>query len=145
MPTEVQNGRATLYGIRSNGTAITIEGYASFLIDSSKIGHKFKVQETEDELGFDASLAASNAHFEHDVTIIPTGADRDAAEEGAVFLAPLAKVTLANFALDFLNDDWIYIEGGSIDLSHSTGKLQIKLRKYADEDQNASLTQTITV
>ena len=145
MPTEVQTGTAVVFGIRNNGTAITIEGYASTLIDSVKLGHKFKVQETEDELGFDASLVATNAHTEIDITFVPSGASRDAAEAVAAFIQPLANVTLANFAIDALNGDWVYIEGGSIDLSHSIGKMQLKLRQYADSTQNDSLTTTVTV
>src|SRR5688572_15678737 len=116
MALEVQNGLAQIHGIRNNGSAITIEGYASFLLDTAKATHKFKVTEGEDETGFDANLTATNAHVEIDLVFRPAGATRDAAEDVAVFLDPLRSVTLANFKVDEFNGDWIYIEGGSIDL-----------------------------
>jgi hypothetical protein len=144
MALEVQNGLAQIHGIRNNGSAITIEGYASFLLDTAKATHKFKVTEGEDENGFDANLTATNAHVEIDLTFRPAGATRDAAEDVAVFLEPLSSVTLANFKIEEFNGVWIYIEGGSIDLSHATGTMNLKLRKYKDGDQNTSLSATIT-
>ncbi len=145
MPTETQNGTAVLFGIRNNGTAISIEGYATTLIDSAKIGHKFKLSEVQDENDFDASLQATNAHFEVDITFVPSGASRGDAEAVAAFVEPLAKVTLGNFAVEILNGDFLYVGDGSIDLSHGVGKMSLKLRKYADEDQNTSLTTTVEV
>lgn len=144
MPLEVQNGLALVHGIRNDGTAITIEGFASFLIDSAKVQHKFKVTEGEDETGFDANLTATNAHVELDITFKPAGSTRTVAEGVAAFIEPLAKVTTAHFAIAELNRDWIYIEGGSIDLSHAHGTMTLKLRSYKDDDQNESLTTTIS-
>lgn len=142
MPTEVQNGTAVLFGIRNNGSAITIEGYATTIIDSAKLGHKFKLDEVEDELGAHTSLIATNPFYELDITFVPSGATRAAAQAVAAFIEPLAKCTLANFAVTALNGDYVYVGDGSIDLSHGTGKQSLKLRRYADEDQNSSLTTT---
>jgi hypothetical protein len=142
MPTEVQNGDVTLHGIRNNGTAITIEGYATFLIESVKLGHKFKLESVEDELGFDASLIATNAHKEVDIVFVPKGASRSAAEAVAAIIEPLAKVELGNFAITEFNDDWVYVGDAAIDLSRGTGKVSLKIRKYDDAAQNSSLTQT---
>ena len=61
-----------------------------------------------------------------------------------LLLTPLAKVTVANMAVDLLNGDWVYVGDESIELSHKQGKMSIKLRKYDDEDQNASLTTTVS-
>jgi hypothetical protein len=144
MPTEVQNGSATLHGIRNDGSAITIEGYATFLLDSAKLGHKFKLDAVEDELGFDASLIATNAHKEVDLTFVPKGADRDAAEAVAAILSPLSKVELDNFAVAAFNGDWIYVGDASIDLSRGPGKVGLKVRKYDDATQNTSLTTTVS-
>jgi hypothetical protein len=143
MPTEVQNGSAVLHGIRNDGSPITIEGYATFLLDSAKLGHKFKLEAIEDEVGFDASLVATNAHKEVDVTFVPKGASRAAAEAVAAVLTPLDKVTLDNFAVTVFNGDWIYVGDASVDLGHAAGKVSLKLRKYDDTDQNASLTTTV--
>jgi hypothetical protein len=144
MPTEVQNGSAVLHGIRNDGSAITIEGYATFLLESAKLGHKFKLDAVEDELGFDASLVATNAHKEIDVTFVPSGASRAAAEAVATTLNPLAQVTLDNFAVSAFNGDWIYVGDASIDLSHGPGKVSLKVRKYDDTTQNTSLSTTVS-
>lgn len=143
MPLEVQNGLALVHGIRNNGSPITITGFASFLIDTLKGQHKFKVTEGEDENGFDANLTATNPYVEIDITFKPAGATRDDAEDVAAFILPLAKVTIANVKIAEFNGDYVYIEGGSIDLSHSHGTMGLKLRKYKDETQNASLTTTV--
>jgi hypothetical protein len=145
MPTEVQNGTAVLHGIRSSGGDISIEGYASFLLETAKLGHKFKLDSVEDELGFDASLIATNGHKEVDLVFVPAGANRGAAEGVAAILNPLAQVTLGNFAVSAFNGDWIYVGDASIDLSHSAGKLSLKVRKYDDTDQNTSLSTTVAV
>jgi len=144
MPEEVQNGLAALSGIRNDGSPVTIEGYASFILDSAKLAHKFKLDSIEDELGFDTNLMACNGHVELDIQWTPAGATRAAAEDTAAFLPPLSKVTLTHFAVDAVNGDWIYIGDGSIDLSKKAGKMSLKLRKYDDEDQNDSLTTTVT-
>jgi hypothetical protein len=144
MATEVQNGSAILTGIRSSGGAISIEGYATTLIETAKLGHKFNLEAVQDELGFDASLVAANGHREVDIVFVPKGSNRAAAEAVAAVINPLAKVALANFAVSALNGDWIYVGDASIDLSHGVGKVSLKLRKYDDEEQNASLTTTVS-
>ncbi len=143
MPTEVQNGRAVLHGIRNNGSAITMSGYATFILDTTKGQHKFKLDAVEDELGFDAALVATNAHIEIDITWTPSGATRAAAQATAVFLTPLAKVTLSNYAIVAFNADWVYVGDQSIDLSQKMGKMSLKIRKYDDAAQNSSLTTTV--
>jgi hypothetical protein len=139
---EVQNGSAVLHGIRSNGSPITISGYASFTLETAKGQHKFKLDAVEDELGFDKALIATNAHIETDLTFMPSGASRAAAEAVAAFLLPLAKVTLSNFAVAALNGDWVYVGDASIDLNQKQGKMTLKVRKYDDDTQNQSLTTT---
>jgi hypothetical protein len=144
MSQEVQNGLALLHGIRNDGTPITIEGYASFIVDSMKGQHKFKLDAIEDEIGFDRSLIATNPYTELDIAWTPAGATRAAAEATVAFLEPLAKVTIAHCAVDTFNGDYVYVGDQSIDLSHKQGKMSFKIRQYADEDQNASLTTTVS-
>lgn len=143
MASEVQTGKGTLFGITS-GTAITMTGYASFILDTAKAGHKFKLDAVEDEGGFDASLIATNAHVELDINWTPSGASKAAAAATAVFLTPLSKVTLANFTATAFNGDYVYVGDQSIDLSHGPAKMSLKIRKYDDATQNASLTTTVS-
>ncbi len=143
MPAEVQTGTAVLHGITNDGSAITIDGYATFILDSAKGGHKFKLDAVEDETGFDKALVATNAFVEMDITWMPSGATRAAAAATAAFLTPLASVTMDNFKVTAFNGDWIYVGDQSIDLSHGVAKMSLKLRKYDDTDQNTSLTTTV--
>jgi hypothetical protein len=145
MATEVQNGDAVLFGMRNDGTAITIEGYATFLLDGAKLTHKFETEFVKDELNFDAAAIATNAHKEIDLTFVPSGATRDAAETVAACPTPLVKVTLTHFALSDYNGDWMYLGDAAIDLGHGVGKMTLKLRQYDDDTQNASMTTTVAV
>jgi len=140
----VQTGTAIVTGIDNNGTAITIEGYATFLLETAKANHKFELDAVKDENNFDASLIATNGHVEVDLTWTPSGASLAAAAATAVFLPPLSRVTLDNFKVDTFNADWIYIGDSSIDLSHKQGKMSLKIRKYDDDDQNTSLSTTVS-
>jgi hypothetical protein len=141
MATEIQKGSAVLHGIRSNGTPIDID-YDAF-IETAKVAHDFKVEEITDELGFDAARVAVNPKKECDIVLIPKGTSRAEAEEATIFLDPLDTITFANFAVSAFNGPWTY-EGGSIDLSHSTGKVSLKFRRYDDDDQNTSLSTTVS-
>lgn len=145
MAAEVQKGTGILFGIANNGTAITMSGYASFTLDAAKAQHKFKLEEVQDELGFDKALIATNGHVELDITWVPSGATRAAAANASVFLTPLSKVSLNNFKAAAFNGDYVYIGDQSIDLSHGgPGKMSLKIRKYDDSYQNASLTTTVS-
>src|SRR5437879_554062 len=109
MPQEVQNGSAIVFGISNSGSPIAIQGTAHFIVDMAKGTHKFKVESIEDENGFDTSLVATNAHMELDITFVPSartatsGGTRADAYAVAVFLDPLAKVTLENFKVAAFN------------------------------------------
>lgn len=117
-------------------------GYATFILDTTKGDHKFELDAIKDELNFDKALVATNAHIETTITWTPSGATKAAAEATAAFLTPLAKVTLAGFAVSAFNGDWVYVGDSSIDLSKKQGKMTLKIRKYADSTQNSSLTTT---
>ena len=143
MPSEVQNGVGTLFGIANNGSAITMSGFASFILDSAKGSHKFKLEEVQDELWFDRCLIATNGYVELDITWVPSGSTRAAAAATAVFLAPLSKVTLANFKVAAFNGSYVYVGDESIDLSGKSGKMSLKIRQYDDDAQNTSLTTTV--
>lgn len=145
MATETQNGKAVIHGIRNNGDAITIEGYASFYLETMRATHKFNLDSIQDELGFDQALIATNGYLEEEVTFVPTGTTRTMAEQAAVILNPLAKVAIANMSVITLNGDWIYVGDASIELSQKVGKMTLRIRKYIDTDQNESLSTTVPV
>src|SRR5438876_12214217 len=109
MSDQVQTGSAVVYGLANDGSAITIEGYATFILETAKAGHKFELDAVKDENNFDAALIATNGHRELDITWTPSGATKAAAAATAVFLNPLDKVTLANFKVGSFNGDYIYI------------------------------------
>lgn len=144
MPAELQTGKGILFGITNSGAAITMLGFATFILEAGKAAHKFKLDAIEDELAADAALIATNPHVELDLTWTASGATRAAAAATAVFLTPLSKVTLANFKVGAFNGDWIYVGDESIDLSHGAGKISLKVRKYDDPTQNASLVTTVS-
>lgn len=127
-----------------DGSPITMEGYATFILETAKSNHKFKLDNVEDENGFDTSLIATNPYREVDITWTPSGATRAAAAATAVFLEPLTTVTMANFKATEFNGDWIYIGDAGLDLNHKQAKMSMKLRKYDDDAQNTSLTTTVT-
>lgn len=143
MASEVQVGRAYIHGIRNDGTAIGLSGYATFTLDTVKLDHKFDSEFLKDEIGFDAAGIATNEHIECAIAWMPTGATRAAAAATAAFLSPYSKVTLSHFELTIANGDWLYIGDASIDLSKKEGKMALKLRRYVDDVQNASMTTTV--
>ena len=144
MPAEVQTGKAVLYGISNDGTQISIPGFATFILDMVKGGHKFKLTAIEDENDADAALIATNAHLEIDITFTAAGATRAAAAATAVFLTPLSSLALNHFKVSAFNGTWIYVGDESIDLSHGVAKISLKVRKYDDSTQNTSLAATVS-
>jgi hypothetical protein len=143
MANETQNGKAILYGITNSGNPITITGYASFILESAKAGHKFDMEHIKDENGFDAALIATNGRIELDLTWCPAGATRAAAIATAAMPAPLSKVTLSNFDVAAFNGDYVYVGDAMIDLTQKQAKMSLKIRKYDDATQNASLVTTV--
>jgi hypothetical protein len=144
MAAEIQKGKAVIWGIANDGTVISMTGYATFTLESAKGSHKFKMDEVKDEAGFDKALIATNGHVELDIIFCPTADTKTLVKDLAVFLAPLAKVTLAHFKIATYNGDWVYVGDESIDLSAGKeAKMSLKIRKYDDTAQNDSLTTTV--
>jgi hypothetical protein len=143
MPAEIQTGKAVVFGITNNGGAITMTGYATFILDSVKGSHKFELDDVKDENKYDVSLIATNGRLEISVTWKPSGATRAAAATTAVIIAPLTKVTLSNFKVAAYNGDWVYIGDEELTVEQAPASMSLKLRKYDDATQNASLTTTV--
>lgn len=145
MPAEVQTGTAVVHGITNSGSAITLSGFATFILQGSGATHKFNLDRILDATKYTASLIATDGHLELDVKFRPSGATRAAAAAVAVFLAPLAKVTLANFKIAAFNGDWVYVGDEKISLSNTDAvDLELKLEKYDDATQNTALTTTVS-
>jgi hypothetical protein len=140
MPNESQTGKATVFGLEST----TLSGFATLLNQSGKASHKFKLGETLDGNGSDANLTATNAMIELDWEFVPVGASKAAAAAVTVFLAPLAKVTIAGHPVTVYNGDWIYIGDAGMSMTNVERlSYSLKLRKYVDPTQNASLTTAV--
>lgn len=153
-PVEVINGQAMLIGVQNNGTAITLTGYATFLLDRAEGDHNFHVIEGKDAIGFDASLAAINEYFEITIDFTPSGATRAAAALIPTVPIPLAAVTIANCkttgtfgssTLQLFNGTYVYMGGVKISQqSAQAAKISgLKLRMYANSTQNSLLTTTV--
>lgn len=144
MAAEIQNGTAIVYGVSDNGTPITMTGFATFTLGSGKLTHKFDLDRIKDSAKFTKALVAADGHLELELTWTPSGATRAAAAATAVVIAPLAKVTLANFKVVAANGDWVYVGDETIEMGEGAGKISLKLEKYDDVTQNTSLTTTVT-
>jgi hypothetical protein len=144
MPAEIQTGKAVVFGVTNGSSAITLTGYATFIMDSVKGGHKFDIDEVKDETKYDVSLIAVNGRIEITVSFKPSGASRAAAAAIPVVVTPLAKVTLANFKVTMFNGDYVYIGDDEINLEQGPASISLKLRKYDDSTQNTSLTTTVS-
>lgn len=142
MASNIITGKGIIHGISGATTGITVSGYATLSLDSLRGSHKFELDEVK-ENNFDAALVACNSRIETEITWVPSGATRAAAHITAIFLTPLAKVTLAGFSVTALNGDWVYTGNESIDLGQGPGKMTLPIRKYDDGTQNASLTTTV--
>ena len=138
---DIQNGRAHVHGITNNGTTYTITGYATFTLEGLSLAHNFRLKEIIDENDADAALVATNPFIEMDINFKPSAETKAAAAGIAVFLTPLATVTLANFKVAAVNGAWIYVGSGKIDLTQNdNAKQTLRVRRYVDSTQNTLLT-----
>lgn len=154
MAAEIITGKAVLHGIQNNGTAITITGYATFILEKIDSQHQFDKYKVKDELGNDVSAVAFNERNEITIDFTPSGATRAAAAAIPVYPVPLAGITLSNCKTngDFGSSgaalfNGIYLYEGEARIMQSAGvvcKLTgLKLTRYADATQNTSMTTTV--
>ncbi len=145
MAAEVQTGTATVWGVANDGTAISLTGYATFLLEGADATHKFRLKEITDANDYDANLIATNQHVEMTLNFKPSGATRSAAAAVAVFIAALAAIVTSHFKIPVFNGTWVYVGDETISLkSNDSAAMKLPVRKYDDATQNASLTSTIT-
>lgn len=154
MAANVITGDAVIHGIPSNGSAITLTGYASFLMDKVKAAHMFESYYTKDNQGNDAGATAFNEHAEVDVDFTITGSTRANAANNAGFPGPLSVMSLANLqcigsffstSSGILSANMLYVGGASLDLSQLiAGKITgLKMRVYANSAQNTLMTTLV--
>lgn len=143
---DIQTGAGVVQGVANDGTAISITGYATFLLKKTDLEHRFDLTEIKDAGGEDATLLAKNEHQEIEIDFVLSGATRAAAAATGVFITPLTKVTLAHFKISAFNGDYTYVGGAKINLADvEQGRLTgLRLRKYADSTRNTSLTTTVS-
>ncbi len=142
---EIQKGVAKLFGITNDGTAYTIDAFATFVMESAGLTHNFDLLDDKDATNFDVTAIATNANVRAELTLQPSGATRAAAAAVAVFLTPLASVVTTHFKLAALNGTWQYIGGQQIQLNfNASAKITLPVRKYSDTAQNTSMTTTVS-
>jgi hypothetical protein len=118
-----------------------LSAYAGVTNESVKATHAWDEELVKDDTGKTMTWVPRDEHVILDVQVKLTGASFSAANSAAIFLAPYAKCTLSGMDLSWMNADWQYIGGASIDLSDTKhGAATIKLRKYADGTQNTAST-----
>ncbi len=145
MAAEVQTGVATVWGVANDGTAISIGGYATFLLEGSELTHKFRLKTITDANDFDANHIATNQHVEQVLTFKPSGSTRAAASAVAVFIAALASVVTSHFKIAAFNGTWTYMGDETISLkSNDSAGMKLPVWKYDDSAQNTSLSTTIS-
>jgi hypothetical protein len=146
MTNPVQTGTALIEGIGKAGSAITISGFATFLLQNLDLTHKFDKREVKDANGDDAQLSARNAYMEMTVDFIPSGGSRAAAVAvGNTTVTPLAAVTLANFEVTACNGVWIYQGDSKLSLKNTeNASYSLPLRRYTNTTQNTSLATVAT-
>ena len=154
-------GQAVLHGIQNDGTQIGVSPYATFVLNKVGGAHIFDMKTLKDETDFTAAMVAVDEANEIDIDLTisaGTASTRAAAAALAVYPSPLQSVTLShlktqgtfasagNTAAKLFDGLFLYIGGAKIDMSQSdfvklTG---MKLKKFANAAQNASLNTLVT-
>ena len=143
MANPIQTGTAVIEGIGNSGSAITVSGFATFLLQNLDLTHKFDRREVKDATGEDAQLSARNAYVEMTVDFVPSGANRAAAVAVVTFPTALSAVTIANCEVGEVNGVWIYMGDAKLQLKNGeNGTYSLPLRQYTNGTQNTALSTT---
>lgn len=142
---EIQTGTAKLFGITNSGSDITITGLATFVLQTAKLTHEFRLKDEQDATDHDVTAIATNGMLRCEINVTLAGATRAAAAATGAVLTPLATITLANFKLAALNGAWQYTGNQTIDLAfNDTAKMTLPLRRYTNSTQNTAMTTTVS-
>ena len=155
---EILVGQGVIHGIQNDGVALSLGPvYGTFVLNKITGSHVWELKTLKDETDFTAALAAVDeaSEVEIDFTVSSgVGGTRTAAAATAIFAAPLAVFTLTGNKLQgtfqtstgkLFDGNFVYLGGAKIDIGQNdfvkiTG---IKLKKWANTAQNASLTTTV--
>lgn len=121
---EIQTGKAEIYGIQNDGTALTVTAGATALIGNIQ-NLKSTEEWAEAELSSQdgsiiESIIASRRRRKVTLKIIPNGASRSAAQtliDALAALGPNAVITTTHFKSGYLNTTYNYKGGGSLEYS----------------------------
>jgi hypothetical protein len=154
MIADIITGDAVIHGIPTNGSAITLTGVATFVMEKAEAEHMFGSYFTTDNQGNDIGATAFNEHADVTVDFTPIGATRAAVALIAAFPAPLSSMSMANLQVNgsflstgvyLFNTTLLYIGGARITLSALiAGKVTgLKMRTWANAAQNALMTTQV--
>ena len=142
------------------GIAGSFDSILYALQQTGKGTQNFEEEIIKDVHGYDAVWVARNEHLLTDFSLklvgdtmahaaapatSVTGTSTTVSLLGQPFLAPLSCVSLGSFVPASLNGIYQILSGNDVDLSNTkVGDLNFKLRRYANADQNASITASPT-
>lgn len=160
-PTVIVRGKAVIEGVAGSFDAIL---YA--LQQTGKANQSFELEEIKDVHGYDAVWIARNEHLTCDWALKLVGdtaahaatpantvaysagsAGAGVSSLGQPFLAPLATVNFTASGSTPAAFTGVYqvVSGGDVDLANTkVGDLNLKLRRYANTDQNTAMATTPT-
>ena len=141
---EIFRGKA-----RVSGSTFVADVVLYPIAESLKLGQEFEEDIVKDELGRDISWRAINQKYSGDVGLIlidkSTSSTAANAKAGAAFFEPYAIIDVTTCDCAAWVRKWQNISGASIDLNQGQiGKMSIRLRAYADAEQNALAVSTPT-
>ena len=155
---EILVGQGALHGIQNDGTQMGLGTlYGTYVLNKITGSHVWDLKTLKDETDFTAAMCAVDESAEVDIDFTVSsgvGGNRAAAAALAIFAAPLAVFSLTHNKLQgtfqtsagkLFDGNFVYIGGAKIDIAQNdwvkiTG---IKLKKWANVAQNASLTTTV--
>jgi hypothetical protein len=142
---EIQKGTAKLFGITNDGTAFTIDAFATFILTGARLTHEFRLKDEQDATDYDVTAIATNGMVRCEFNITLSGATRAAAATTGAILTPLATIVTTHFKLAALNGTWQYTGNQTIDLAQNdSAKCTVPVRRYTDSSQNTSMTTTVS-
>ncbi len=140
MATLTKRGLANVFGCKM---AFDVVLYP--VPQSAKATHQFEEKKAKDYLGQDNAWVALNEMIDGEIALKLLGDTNAHAIAGAVFLAPLAVVTISTADQTLWNTTWEVVPGSNFDLKNDDiGDYNLRLRRYVDSTQNTLAAATPT-
>lgn len=143
MATLTKRGLASVTGCTATFDVITYP-----VQQSIGITHQFDVEIIKDAQGQDVAKNARNETLDGEIMMKLLGDTAAHAKAAAVFLAPLAVITISASDVTPLgttatSQQWQLIPGSKIDLKNvEVGNFELKLMRYVDSTQNTAMMLT---